>query len=47
MYKEIFSELTNNLIGVYDELNNLYIPTDPDNSDYQTYLKALENANKL
>ena len=38
MYKKIFSELTNELIGVYDETNNLYIPADPANSDYQRYL---------
>jgi len=38
MYKEIFSELTNTLIGVYDETANLYIPADPANADYQRYL---------
>ena len=27
--------------------NTSYIPNDPANSDYQAYLKSLENANQL
>lgn len=42
MYKEITSELTNQVVGIYDEEKNLYIPIDPINADYQAYLESLE-----
>jgi hypothetical protein len=38
MFTEILSQISNEVIGVYNDVNNLYIPIDLENSDYQRYL---------
>lgn len=43
MYKEIFNEITNELSGIADEKRNLWIPIDATNSDYQRYLRWLND----
>jgi hypothetical protein len=45
MYK-LFNQLgTNTLIGIKRLEDNAYIPFDPDNTDYQEYLRWLEAGN--
>ena len=46
-YKIVKDELFNSEIVQYEENGVLYsIPTDPANSDYQRYLRWLENPNE-
>ena len=45
MYKLIKNEITG-VIGIVLRLSdNAYIPFDPDNTDYQAYLKWIEEGN--
>ena len=41
-YKDIFGNLTETVIRIED---NAYIPFDPANTDYQAYLKWIEEGN--
>ena len=45
MYKLINDNLTNIANGVIRTNDNACIPFDPDNTDYQAYLKWLEEGN--
>jgi hypothetical protein len=46
MYKIIFDTMTNtNANGVQRLSDNAFVPFDPDNTDYQAYLKWLAEGN--
>jgi hypothetical protein len=45
MYKEIKSPITNNVCVVQRLSDNACIPFDHDNTDYQAYLKWLDEGN--
>jgi hypothetical protein len=45
MYKLIKNNLTNQINIVYRLSDNAFIPFAPDNTDYQQYLKWLEEGN--
>ena len=45
MYKQIKSPLTNELSNIKRIADGASIPPDPDNTDYQAYLKWLEEGN--
>jgi len=45
MYKLINSPYTNNPISVLKIADNLCIPLDPNNTDYQAYLKWVDAGN--
>ena len=46
MYKLIKDSITNDITIVKRLSDNAYIPFDPSNTDYQAYLKWLEEGNK-
>jgi 23S rRNA maturation mini-RNase III len=47
MYKKLISTLTNQEAQVIKRLSdNAFIPFSPDNTDYQEYLKWLEEGNQ-
>ena len=46
MYQQYINLRTNELMdGILRVSDNAYIPNDPDNTDYQNYLKWLEEGN--
>jgi len=45
MYKLVKDTLMNNISGVLRIADNAFIPFDPDNTDYQQYLKWVEEGN--
>jgi hypothetical protein len=45
MYKLIKNPMTGETKVVFNTEANLYIPFDPDNTDYQAYLRWLEEGN--
>ncbi len=45
MYKLILNSLTNQHCAVCNKNTNTYIPFDPANTDYQAYLKWLDEGN--
>jgi hypothetical protein len=45
MYKLIKNEITNTINVVFRPVDNACIPFDPDNKDYQEYLKWLAEGN--
>lgn len=46
MYKQIYNDITNTVADCVVRLSdNAFIPFDPANSDYQEYLKWLEEGN--
>jgi hypothetical protein len=45
MYKQIKSNLTNQIESVQRLSDDVYIPFDPANTDYQAYLKWLAEGN--
>jgi hypothetical protein len=45
MYKIVIDKLTGNQSGVERISDDAHIPLDPDNTDYQAYLKWLEEGN--
>ncbi len=45
MYKLIKSRISGELSSVQRFADNAFIPFDPDNTDYQEYLKWLEEGN--
>jgi hypothetical protein len=46
MYKQIIDKVLNKEFGVRRLSDNAFIPFDPDNTDYQKYLKWLEEGNQ-
>jgi hypothetical protein len=46
MYKLIKDSITNDITIVKRLSDNAYIPFDPSNTDYQAYLKWLEEGNE-
>ena len=46
MYKLTKSSLSGESFGVMRLTDNAFIPFDPDNTDYQEYLKWLEEGNE-
>lgn len=46
MYKLINDQITGSLTCVQKVQDNVYIPFDPANTDYQAYLKWLEEGNQ-
>lgn len=45
MYTEFIHPQKNQVTAIIRELDNAFIPIDPANSDYQAYLKYLEENN--
>jgi len=45
MYKLMFNKLLNKVDTVENLSNSIWIPFDPDNTDYQAYLKWLDEGN--
>ena len=45
MYKLIKSTISGNIVNIKRLADNVFIPFDEDNSDYQEYLKWLEEGN--
>ena len=47
MYKQVINLMTNEINNqvILKVDSNLFIPTDPDNTDYQAYLKWLAEGN--
>lgn len=45
MYKLIKNELTQNIVSILRISDNAFIPFDPANTDYQQYLKWLDEGN--
>jgi hypothetical protein len=45
MYKLVKSSFTGNVESVLNLENHLHIPFNPDNTDYQQYLKWVEEGN--
>ena len=43
--KSLTTGFENGIVLLQDNINPIYIPNDPDNTDYQTYLKWLEEGN--
>jgi hypothetical protein len=46
MYKEIFDPKTNDVTRIKRIADNAFIPLDPANTDYQEYLRWLEEGNE-
>lgn len=45
MYQLVKNPVTNAYAGVFDPSGNLFIPFDPANTDYQEYLRWIEQGN--
>ena len=45
MYKLIKNELTGNIVSILRNEDNAFIPFDPANTDYQTYLAWVAEGN--